>query len=128
MSRELVSMPHYIIKTPYDFFFLGICLFSFARSQCDQDAIDLKNQITMLKTFRRVMNISGKMVTFIISYKIDLTIFDNKVVNALTDTKSTQSCNTGHAKPNEMNNTDFVKTKTEAESALEIGISICIAG
>ena len=82
----------------------------------------------MLKTFRRVMNISGKMVTFIISYKIDLTIFENKVVNAHTDTKSTHSCNTGHAKPNEMSNTDFVKTKTEAESALEIGISICIAG
>ena len=44
----------------------------------------------MFMTFCRVMNIAGRMMTLIISYKIDLTMFNNKVVSAPTDTKSTQ--------------------------------------
>ena len=50
-------------------------------------------------------------------------MFNNKVVNALTDTKSTQSCNVCNAKPSEMNNIDLVKAKVENESALTLRIS-----
>jgi hypothetical protein len=90
---------------------------------CREEETDLKSQITMLETFYKVMVIAGRTMTLVISYKVDLTMFDNKVVNALTDTKSTQSCNVCNAKPNEMNNIDLVKAKPENESALALGIS-----
>ena len=44
------------------------------------------------------------------------------MVNALIDAKSTQFCNVCNAKPNEMNNMDLVKAKTENESALVVRI------
>ncbi|XP_065678116.1 uncharacterized protein LOC136093124 [Hydra vulgaris] len=83
----------------------------------------LKNQINTLKTFCKVFNIAGTILTFNISYRIYLTMFDNKVVSALTETKSTQSCNVCNAKPKEMSYIDLLKAKTENDSALGLGIS-----
>ena len=46
-----------------------------------------------------------------IQFKVDLTMFDGKVVIALTDTSSTQSCNVCGAKPSEMNNLKVIRQK-----------------
>ena len=51
-------------------------------------------------------------------------MFDGKVVNALTDTKSTQSCNICGCKPSEVNNLKLVRSKPVDEDALQYGISI----
>ena len=50
-------------------------------------------------------------------------MFDGKVVNALTDTKSTQSCNVCDAKPSEMNNVKVIRKKKVNEYALSLGLS-----
>ena len=52
-----------------------------------------------------------------------MTMFDGKVVNALTDTKSTQSCNVCDAKPSEMNNVKVIRKKKVNEYALSLGLS-----
>ena len=77
----------------------------------------------MLETFCRVMNIAGRMVTFTISYKID-----NKVINALTGAKSTQSCNLCNVKPNEVNNIDLVKAKQKMSQLWCLEFQVCTAG
>jgi hypothetical protein len=46
-----------------------------------------------------------------VKYKVDMTMFDGKVVNALINTKSTQSCNVCGAKPSEMNNVVTIRGK-----------------
>ena len=50
-----------------------------------------------------------------VQFKIDLTMFDGKVVNALTDTSSTQSCNVCGAKPSEMNNLKVIRQKNQTK-------------
>ena len=50
-------------------------------------------------------------------------MFDGKVVNALTDTSSTQSCNVCGAKPSEMNNLKVIRQKKPNQEALALGIS-----
>ena len=54
---------------------------------------------------------NGRKTNHIINFKVDMTMFDGKVVNALTDTKSTQSCNVCDAKPSEMNNVKIIRKK-----------------
>ena len=51
-------------------------------------------------------------------------MFDGKVVNALTDTKSTQSCNICGCKPSEVNNLKLVRSKPVDEDVLQYGLSI----
>ena len=58
-----------------------------------------------------------------IKFKIDLTMFDGKVLNVLTDTASTQSCNICGAKPSEMNKLEVVRKKPVNEKACELGLS-----
>ena len=47
-----------------------------------------------------------------IKFKVDCTMFDGKVVNALTETLSTQSCNICGAKPSEMNSLSKLDKKS----------------
>ena len=56
-------------------------------------------------------------------YKLDLTMFDGKVVNVLTNTLSSQSCNICSAKPSEMNNLNLVRSKPVNKQALALGLS-----
>ena len=58
-----------------------------------------------------------------VQFTVDLTMFDGKVVNALTDTSSTQSCNVCGAKPSEMNNLKVIRQKKPNQEALALGIS-----
>ena len=50
-------------------------------------------------------------------------MFDGKVINSLTDTKSTQSCNVCGSKPKEMNDIGLVKKKPVNEKTLKLGMS-----
>ncbi|XP_065648023.1 uncharacterized protein LOC136077773 [Hydra vulgaris] len=50
-------------------------------------------------------------------------MFDGKVVNALTNTLSSQSCNICGAKPSELNNPALIRSKPINEKALSLGLS-----
>ena len=54
---------------------------------------------------------NGNNMKVKITFKVDLTMLDGKVVNALTNTNSTQSCNVCGAKPSEMNNLQVTRKK-----------------
>ena len=58
-----------------------------------------------------------------VKINIECTMFDGKVVNALTDTNSTQSCNICKAKPSEMNRLELVRSKETSEDAMKLGVS-----
>ena len=58
-----------------------------------------------------------------INFKVDCTMFDGKVVNALTETLSTQSCNICGAKPSEMNSLSKLEKKSVSDSACDLGLS-----
>ena len=65
----------------------------------------------------------GRQVSINIKSHVELTMFDGKVVNALTNTKSSASWNICGAKPSEMNNSDLVKVKPVNDDALSLGLS-----
>ena len=46
-----------------------------------------------------------------VKYNIDMTMLDGKAVNALTDNKSSQSCNVCGSRPSEMNNLKVIREK-----------------
>ena len=75
---------------------------------CTEEETDLQTQISQLKPFSTDLNIAGTVITIKVTFKIDMTMFDGKVINSLTDTKSTQSCNVCSSKPKEMNDIDLV--------------------
>jgi hypothetical protein len=50
-------------------------------------------------------------------------MFDGKVINALTSTASSQSCNICSAKPSEMNNIKLIRSKPVNKEALFLGLS-----
>ena len=75
---------------------------------------DLQLQIASLPEFQ-VNGISVRA-------KVDLTMFDNKVVNALTNTNFTQSCNICGATPKTINNIELVKQLPENELACKLGL------
>ena len=58
-----------------------------------------------------------------VDVKLDLTMFDNKIVNFLTDTKSTASCNVCGAKPTDMNNIEEIYSRPVNEDACAYGLS-----
>ena len=62
-------------------------------------------------------------LTVAINYKLDLTMFDRKVINALTSTASSQSCNVCSVKPTEMNNIKLIRSKPVNKKALFLGLS-----
>ena len=90
---------------------------------CKEEETDLQTQISQLKPFSTDLNIAGTVITIKVTYKIDMTMFDGKVINSLTDTKSTQSCNVCGSKPIEMNDIDLVKKKPVNEKTLKLGMS-----
>ena len=59
-----------------------------------------------------------------IKFKVDLTMFDGKVINALTDTLSTQSCNICGVGSSDVNKLDLVRKRPLNENALKYGLSI----
>ena len=65
----------------------------------------------------------GRKVSINIKSHVELTMFDGKVVNALTNTKSSASCNICGAKPSEMNKLDLVKIKPVNDDAMSLGLS-----
>ena len=58
-----------------------------------------------------------------IKAQLDLTMFDGKVINAITETASSQCCNICGAKPSELNNLEKIKTKPVNEEACGLGLS-----
>ena len=79
----------------------------------------LVKQISELSKFKYELN--GVMIE--VSAKVDLTMFDGKVVNALTDTLSTQSCNICGAKPSQMNKIDIIHEREVNLEACDLGLS-----
>lgn len=58
-----------------------------------------------------------------IKHKLILTMIDGKICNAITDTKSSQTCYICGAKPTEMNDIDSVLQRNVKESSLAYGLS-----
>ena len=85
----------------------------------------LKAEINRLVKFEVKLEVEeGKPDTTItFKFKLDLTMFDGKVVNALTNTLSSQSCNVCGAKPSELNNQALIRSKPINEKALSLGLS-----
>ena len=85
----------------------------------------LKAKINRLVKFEVKLEVEeGKPDTTItFKFKLDLTMFDGKVVNALTNTLSSQSCNVCGAKPSELNNPALIRSKPINEKALSLGLS-----
>nr|XP_012566690.2 uncharacterized protein LOC105850829 [Hydra vulgaris] len=86
----------------------------------------LRIEIQKLEPF--VVSLESKptessMMTAIIKYNLDLTMFDGKVINALTSTTSSQSCNVCSAKPTEMNDIKLIRSKPVNKEALFFGLS-----
>ena len=79
----------------------------------------LREEIEGLNKFQIVLNSQEINV----KYKIELTMFDGKAVNAMTDTHSSQNCNVCKAKPSEVNNLELVRQKPLDPKALELGLS-----
>ena len=90
---------------------------------CKEEETDLQTQISQLKPFSTDLNIAGTVITIKITFKIDMTMFEGKVINSLTDTKSTHSCYVCASKPKEMNDIDLVKKKPVNEKTLKLGMS-----
>ena len=73
-----------------------------------QDQIDNIEQI----------NLEVNGTNFSVNLKMEITMLDGKAINALTNTRSTQSCNVCGAKPNEMS-----QIKPANDSSCAYGIS-----
>ena len=71
----------------------------------------LRNEIENLEDHEIDLTLdNGNHVKVKISFKVELTMLDGKVVNALTNTNSTQSCNVCSTKPSK-DSEDSVKRK-----------------
>ena len=85
---------------------------------------NLKEELSNVEPFLLIMdNDKGRPIRVKINFKLDFTMFDGKVVNALTDTLSTQSCNICGAKPSEMNSLEKIRSKTVNYEACSLAIS-----
>ena len=85
---------------------------------------NLKAELLSLEPFMVILeNSEGSMVRLKVTFKIDFTMFDGKVINALTGTASTQSCNICGAKPSDMNFVNKLKTKEVNLDACKLGLS-----
>ena len=63
-----------------------------------------------------------------ITCNVDVTMLDGKVINSLTDTLSTQSCNVCGAKPNEIKNLDVIRKKKSMKKLFSWDFPLFIAG
>ena len=81
----------------------------------------LREEIEALEPFK--VTVSEDHVV-LIDYDIQITMVDGKVVNALTDQRSTQSCNICKAKPSEMNgDLQTLHEKQVDNDAMSYGLS-----
>ena len=77
-----------------------------------------------LKDYVEIITLAdGRKVSINIKSHVELTMFDGKVVNALTNTQSSASCNICGAKPSEMNKLDLVKIKPVNDDAMSLDLS-----
>nr|XP_047140452.1 uncharacterized protein LOC124815720 [Hydra vulgaris] len=85
----------------------------------------LKAEMNRLVKFEVKLEVEeGKLGTTItFKFKLDLTMFDAKVVNALTNTLSSQSCIIFGSKPSELNRPELIRSKPINEKALSLGLS-----
>ena len=58
-----------------------------------------------------------------INFRVDVTMLDGKVVNAITDTKSTQSCNVCGVTSKDVNDLDKVRS-SPVDEALKLGLPL----
>ena len=77
-------------------------------------------EISKLNPF--TFDLNGSKFTII--YDFEFTMLDGKAINALTDTKSTSTCNVCNAKPSEITNLNLVRAKPVSLEYLKYGISI----
>ena len=83
------------------------------------EELSIREQIKNLKSFKYERTlVSGHKTEANITCNVDVTMLDGKVINSLTDTLSTQSCNVCGAKPSEMNKLDVIRKKKVDEMAL----------
>ena len=50
-----------------------------------EEETDLQTQIIQLKPFSTDLNIAGTVITIKVTFKIDMTMFDGKVINSLIE-------------------------------------------
>lgn len=86
---------------------------------CVNEQKVINDQISKLNPF--IFDHNGSKFT--INYNIELTMLDNKAINALTNTNSTQTCNACGARPSEMNNIALIRDKPVDKEALKLGLS-----
>ena len=83
----------------------------------------LLSQISELRPIPCEVEGKNGKIQLIVDFKVDLTMFDGKVVNALTDTKSSQCCNICGAKPSDMNKIESVIQRDVNLDACDLGLS-----
>ena len=79
---------------------------------CKIEELSIREQMKNLNSFKYQGTLSsGHKAEANITCNEDITMLDRKVINSLTDTLSTQSCNVCGAKPSEMNKLDVIRKK-----------------
>lgn len=96
--------------------------FEFAKETTEKiqkEYADCKGQIENLNP----TYIDSEDKTYVITHKLHSTMIDGKVCNALTEQKSSTSCNICKATPNQMNDLETVKKLTINEEHYQFGLS-----
>ena len=88
-----------------------------------QEEASLKEEINGLNDLDLLDLPEDYQLNGFVKYNAEITMLDGKVVNAITDTKSSQSCNVCAASPKEMNNLPLVRSKPINKDSLKLGIS-----
>ena len=84
----------------------------------------LKSELDNIEPFHvSLVTENNNQLNIQIKIRVDFTMFDGKVINAITDTNSTQSCNICGAKPSEMNKIEVIRNKEVNNQACELGLS-----
>ena len=83
---------------------------------------NLETEINNLKEYEYINN--DRNFKFKIRYNVTQSMLDGKCINAVTDTRSTRTCNVCKATPKEMNDLDKIRNKPVDQNALKIGCSI----
>lgn len=79
----------------------------------------IKNQIKSLKPYETVVDMQKIVITF----ELNFTMLDGKVVNAVTDTKSAMRCHLCKLTSKNFNNLNLVREKEVDVSKLDLGLS-----
>ena len=78
------------------------------------EELSIREQMKTLNSFKyQGILSSGHKAEANITCNVDITMLDGKVINSLTDTLSTQSCNVCGAKPSEINKLDVIRKKSQ---------------